>query len=101
MNLSKAKPGDIVLVDKDRVQGEDNSFAAYLIHPAVYPKWNEGERQVYVKPIPSWATWHLVSVSDIIGLYPYKTGKRPGKIERLIREFDPENDIPGGVTKVG
>lgn len=109
MQLSKAKPGDLLVVNQSRgassddasgLYGGDGSFVAWLVDKAVYPKWAEGERQVRVEPVTANVATFFVNVSDVVGHYPHAPkSKRPPKIERLLRDWNPAVDVIGGVTK--
>lgn len=105
MKLSDVKPGDLVIVEipQDRAEPLDLAdYSAWVIDPAVYPAFNEGDRMVRVEPAGRGITERLIPPSWIVGLATVKRGRRPYKIDRIISEWDPEEALAGvgGVTKV-
>lgn len=105
MKLSDVKPGDLVVVEipQNRQEPLDVAdYTAWVVDPAVYPAFNEGERMVRVEPAGRGITERLIPPSWIVGLLTQRRGRRPYKIDRIISEWDPEVALAnvGGVTKV-
>lgn len=109
MKLSDVKPGDLVIVEIPQNRQEPlevADYTAWVIDPAVYPAFNEGDRMVRVEPAGRGITERLIPPSWIVGLMRWDRkatrGRRPYKIDRMISEWDPEEALAGvgGVTKV-
>lgn len=106
MTMTGINPGDLVTVNVDSSPDgtNDTTFVAWVIDLNVRPRWNEGERMVRVEPAANpggakLSTYHFVSPRQIVGHAPWRKGRQPGRILKVMRDWDPydEMQVPGGV----
>lgn len=104
MTMNGINPGDLVTVDVDSADGNDTTYVAWVIDLNVRPRWNEGERMVRIEPAVNpggskLSSYYFVSPRQIVGHAPWRKGRQPGHVLKVIRDWDPHDEfqVPGGV----